>query len=117
MGLIPCMTRIFVLVSASTSSANSLTVFVQPLYAIACINICMCVKNIPNTASQTIVWTHENAAHAGRYGWHCSCGCSSLTQVTQPKNPTSDNELLKTKNYLFIFIQETKQQQANKQKR
>ena len=30
--------------------------------AIACINICVHVKN-PNTGSHTIVWTHGNTAH------------------------------------------------------
>ena len=27
---------------------------------------------IPNTGSCTTVWTHENTAHPGRTGWHCS---------------------------------------------
>ena len=49
------MTKIFFLVSTSVSSADSLMVFVQPLYAMACINVCMCVKNVPNTASESIV--------------------------------------------------------------
>ena len=46
--------------SQSTSSADSLTVSVQPPCTIACIDICM-------HFSHTIVWTRENIAHKGQW--------------------------------------------------
>ena len=45
----------------SAFSADSLTVFVQPLCAITCINICVHVTN--PIGSHTIVWTLKNTAH------------------------------------------------------
>ena len=60
---------------------DSLTVSVQPPCAITCINVCVQVKNpkhwqqnhcldtqIPNTGSNTIVWTHKNTAHTDKNG-------------------------------------------------
>ena len=62
-GLSPGAAReYFFLLPTSTVSADSLTVFVQPPCAIACISICAHAKLL-NTGSQTIVWTKEIAAH------------------------------------------------------
>ena len=50
---------------------------------------------ISNAGSYTIVWTHENTAHAGSTGWRCSCGCCALHWVRRSKFPARDNELKK----------------------
>ena len=48
---------------------------------VACIRICTQVQ-IPSNGSHTMVWTHENAAGAGRNGQRCSCSCcASVAQV------------------------------------
>ena len=52
--------------SQSASSADCLTVSVQPLCAIACI-ICAHVFN-PKPVSHTVVWTQENTALPDRNG-------------------------------------------------
>ena len=55
--------RQWIFLPESTYSADSLTVPVQTSCAIVCINISAHAK-FPNTGSHTIVWTHENTAHA-----------------------------------------------------
>ena len=47
----------------STFSADSLTVSVQPLSAIACLDTCAHVQNPKHWQPYTIVWTHENIVH------------------------------------------------------
>ena len=52
----------------STSSADSLTVSVQPPCAISHASTSVRTLKIPNTGSHTIVWTQENTTHAVRTG-------------------------------------------------
>ena len=58
---------IFIFPSESASSANSRTVFLQPLCVIACTTFVRTLK-IPSTGGRSIVRTHENRARGGRNG-------------------------------------------------
>ena len=53
--------------SASTSSADSLTVLQSP-YTQSYASTSVWTLKIPKTGSHTIVWTHENMAHTDRNG-------------------------------------------------
>ena len=44
-------------------------------------SISTCTLNIQSAGSHTIIWIHKNTAHTGENGYHCSCGCSTLTKV------------------------------------
>ena len=60
----------------SALSADSLTVPVQPLCAIACINICAQMKNPKHPQPY-----HKNTAHTHRIWQHCSYAFCSHTQL------------------------------------
>ena len=76
--------------SGSTFSADCLTAFVHPSSVCNRMRQEMHVHTlkIPNTSSHAVAWTHENAAHAGKNGLRCSCGCCTLTKEVDPKFST-----------------------------
>ena len=47
---------------------------------------------ISDTDNHATVWTHKNAVHTDRNGWHCSWGWCSLTQVRRPSFPQGTKE-------------------------
>ena len=77
----------------STFSADYVMVFVQPLCAIACINICVHTENPKPWQPYHCLDTQGNTTHTGRKGQRCSCGCCMLNQRKQPKFPQWLNEV------------------------
>ena len=71
--------------------SNSFMVFVQLPRA----SISTCTLNIQSAGSHTIIWIHKNTAHTGENGYHCSCGCSTLTKVNNLNLLQGINEVLK----------------------
>ena len=67
MDLSPWCSKGFFPQSQLSLQTLALAVSVQPLCAVACISICVHVKNT-NTGSHTIVWTHENHTLTGMGG-------------------------------------------------
>ena len=84
--------------SQSTSSADSLTVSVQPPCTIACIDICM-------HFSHTIVWTRENIAHKGQWAALLLQLLCLTQRVWRPEFPQGimkcSTYLLRKKKHLF----------------
>ena len=80
----------------SPFSADSLTVSAQLPRAVACINICIQLKN-PNTGSHTIVRTDENTTHTltgmGSAALAAAMLCAAKT--TRSIRKDSNNEVLK----------------------
>ena len=59
--------RQIIFLPESASSADSLTVSVQPPCAVACITSVRTLT-LPNAGSCTVVWTQENTTHTDRNG-------------------------------------------------
>ena len=59
----------------------------------------VCTLKIPNTGSNTIVWTHENTAHIASRNDRVQSllWLPFLTRVRQPEFPARDNKVLKKK--------------------
>ena len=91
-------------------------VFVQPLCAIACINICVHIENpesvctlkTPNLGSHTTVWTHREILHTlvGK-GSAALAAAVCLTRESNPNFPSGRMKFFvffKLKNALHLVI-------------
>ena len=83
----------------STFSADSLTVSVQPPWAIAG------TLKIPNTGSHTIVWTRENTAHTDRNGG------LEHSPIHPPTHTPTHNDLIRIK---WLYIKSEKEEEKKK---